>query len=177
MPRKEITTIGRTATASFPTDGIVDVPVKIDTGADRSSIWASNLSLDEKNVLHFTLFDTASPYYSGKVHKATHYTALLIRSSNGTAQVRYRVELAIILANRRIRGTFTLADRSRNTYPVLIGCALLRNKFLVDVTQESPIQPPPKHVDHKTFDEELRKDPQAFFNKYYKHNRRGDVEL
>lgn len=177
MIRKELTTIGRTAAASFPADEIVDVPVKIDTGADRSSIWASNLNLDEKNVLHFTLFDTGSPYYSGKVHKAAHYTAILIRSSNGTAQVRYRVELAIRLGGRRIRGTFTLADRSRNTYPVLIGCALLRNKFIVDVTQESSIQPPPKPMDHTAFDEELRKDPQAFFNKYYKHNGRGDVEL
>ena len=178
MARKEKTVIGRTATASFPSEGIYNIPVKIDTGADRSSIWVSNLSVDDSDTLHFVLFDKMSPYYSGKLHSTRHYTAQLIRSSNGTAQVRYRVSLTVELAGRLIRGSFTLADRSRNTYPVLVGCALLKNKFLVDVALESPIQPPIKYS-HKgpAYDEELRRDPKAFFKKYHQHNRRGDVEL
>lgn len=177
MSAKEKTIIGRTATANFVAERICDVPVKIDTGADRSSIWASELNVDDAHTLHFVLFDKISPYYSGKRHSTKVYTAHLIRSSNGMAQVRYRVSLTIQLGGRTIRGSFTLADRSRNTYPVLVGCALLKHKFVVDVAKESPITPPPKQVHVGEYDEELRRDPKAFFEKYYNNGKRGDVEL
>ena len=177
MPIKDKTIIGRTATANFIAEGIRDVPVKIDTGADRSSIWASELNVDDTHTLHFVLFDKTSPYYSGKRHSTKVYKAQLIRSSNGMAQVRYRVSLTVQLAGRTIRGSFTLADRSRNTYPVLVGCTLLKHKFLVDVAKESPVTPPPRPIHVGEYDEELRRDPKAFFEKYYKHGKRGDVEL
>lgn len=177
MVQQPKTIIGRTATANFPAEGIANVPVKIDTGADSSSIWASQLNIDERGVLHFVLFDQDSPYYSGIQHSTKHFSAHLIRSSNGNAQVRYRVSLSIVLAGRNIRGSFTLADRSRNAYPVLVGCKLLNKKFLVDVAKTSKVQPP--HVPHPSglYDKEMRRDPQAFFKKYHGKNLRGDVEL
>lgn len=173
----EKTIIGRTALASFPAEGIFDIPVKIDTGADTSSIWVSELSIDTDNVLHFVLFDKDSPYYSGKRHSAHNYTAHLIRSSNGMAQVRYRVQLTIELAGRTVRGSFTLADRSSNTYPVLVGCKLLNKKFLVDVSLHAPWQPDVEQRPMHRFDEEMRNNPHAFFKKYHQKNLRGDVEL
>lgn len=177
MSSSDMTIIGRTATASFPAEGIHDIPVKIDTGADVSSIWASELEIDDKHVLHFTLFNSDSPYYSGKRHTAKHYTAHLIRSSNGLAQVRYRVLLTIELAGRKIRGSFSLADRSQNAYPVLIGRKLLNKKFLVDVSKVSKVKPPNERAPSGRFDREMRQDPQAFFKKYHQKNVRGDVEL
>jgi hypothetical protein len=177
MGMKAKTIIGRTATAAFPAEGTFDVPVKIDTGADSSAIWASELDIDDDNILHFVLFDSTSPYYSGKVHSTKHFSAHLIRSSNGLAQVRYRVELSIVLAGRKIRGSFTLADRSQNAYPVLVGCKLLNNKFLVDVSLKSNITPPNEPHPTGLFDEELRKNPKAFFEKYHKDNQRGDIAL
>lgn len=177
MSTEAKTIIGRTATASFPGEGIYDIPVKIDTGADSSSIWTSELEIDSDNVLHFVLFDKDSPYYSGQKHSTRHYSAHLIRSSNGHAQIRYRVMLTIDLAGRKIRGSFNLADRSQNAYPVLVGCKLLNKKFLVDVSKQSKVKPP--HEPHPTglFDKEMRKNPQAFFKKYHHKNIRGDVEL
>lgn len=169
--------IGRTASASFPAEAIFNIPVKIDTGADRSSIWASELEIDKDNVLHFVLFDKDSPYYSGKRHTARNYSAHLVRSSNGNAQVRYRVYLSIELAGRKIRGSFSLADRSQNTYPVLVGCRLLNKKFLVDVSKVSKVKPPSEAEPSGVLTDELRKDPQAFFKKYHQKNIRGDVEL
>lgn len=174
---KELTIIGRTASAAFPAEGIRDVPVKIDTGADSSSIWASELRMDEKNILHFVLFGQGSPFYSGKVHSAKHYTAHLIRSSNGMAQVRYKVSLTIALEGRKIRGTFTLADRSKNSYPVLVGCTLLNKKYLVDVSKQSKIRPPTLHEPSGALNDEMKQDPKAFFEKYHVDNHRGDIEL
>ena len=177
MVKETKTIIGRTATASFPAEGIYDIPVKIDTGADVSSIWVSELSIDDDNVLHFVLFDKDSPYYSGKRHSAKRYTAHRVRSSNGEAQVRYRVYLTIELAGRKIRGSFSLADRSRNAYPVLVGCKLLNKKFLVDVSQASEVKPPNEPHISGSLTNELRRNPKAFFAKYHKENLRGDVDI
>lgn len=177
MVQQQKTLIGRTATADFIAEGIYNVPVKIDTGADSSSIWASGLYIDDDHILHFALFDKSSPYYSGKLHSAKKYSAHLIRSSNGLAQVRYRVVLTIVLGGRKIRGSFTLADRSQNAYPVLVGCKLLNNKFIVDVSMHSDVKPPNEPHPSGLFDEELRRDPKAFFEKYHQDNQRGDIAL
>ena len=177
MAKSDLTIIGRTATANFPAEGLFDVPVKIDTGADRSSIWASEIYIDDSHVLHFTLFDKDSPYYSGKRHSTKKYSAHLIRSSNGMAQMRYRVSISIQLGGRKIRGSFTLADRSQNAYPVLVGCTLLEGRFLVDVSKQSKVRPPKEPHPTGLYDQEMRKDPKAFFEKYHQQNIRGDVEL
>ena len=174
MVKPEKTIIGRVATATFPSEGSGRVPVKIDTGADSSSIWASQITIDENGVLRFVLFDRQSPYYTGTMHVAKHYDARLVRSSNGLAQVRYSVKLTIVLAGRTVRGTFTLADRSANTYPVLIGCRLLKNKFLVDVSRGKVVVSARASVGLQA---ELQQDPRGFYEKYHLNNQRGDIEL
>lgn len=174
MVVKQKTIIGRVATGDFPADGSSHIPVKIDTGADSSSVWASQISIDAEGVLRFVLFDEQSPHYTGKKHVTRHYTARLIRSSNGLTQVRYSVKLAIVLEGRTLRGTFTLADRSLNNYPVLVGCRLLKNKFLVDVAKGKVI--PSTHA-HLNLQGELQDDPRAFYEKYHLNNERGDIEL
>ena len=167
-------TVGRTARLDIPVEGIKNVPAKIDTGADSSSIWASELCVDDDNVLSFCLFAKGSPYYTGKRHEARGYTAIGVRSAHGTLQVRYKIQMVVRLGGRRVRATFTLSDRSQNTYPVLIGCRLLSKKFLVDVSKGSRLATKkPIHGLRK----ELNQDPKAFFEKYHSNNHRGDVDL
>lgn len=45
------------------------------------------------------------------------------------------MKLTVKLEERTIDALFTLADRTRQEYPVLIGRNLLRGNFLVDVRQ------------------------------------------
>ena len=54
-----------------------------------------------------------------------------IRQVHGKSR-RPVVKASIKLAGKKIRATFTLADRKHMTYDVIIGRRLLRNKFLVD---------------------------------------------
>ncbi len=168
----ELTVIGRTAKAIFPSNGDMPVPVKIDTGADTSSIWASELSIDQDHALSFTLFAKGSPHYTGLRHRTKNFKVNLIRSSSGHRQIRYRVQLSIILEGRRVRGSFTLADRSLNMYPVLIGCSLLKNKFIVNVARGGIKREKPTALN-----EELARNPKEFFAKYHASNQRGDIEL
>ena len=93
-----------------------------------------------------------------------------MRSAHGDLQVRFRTHLTIILGGKKIRGTFTLADRSKNKYPALIGCKILNKKFLVDVSKGFIRE---NRSDDLT--QELKRDPKAFFEKYYHNNPRGDI--
>lgn len=132
---KERTIIG--ASELICVESYDKVPAKIDTGADTSAIWASNIHIDEDDALCFSLFDEKSPHYDGKILRRTNYSIVLVRSTIGAEELRYRVHLSIKLGGRRIRSLVNLSDRSRNRFPVLIGRRLLKKKFLIDPDYEA----------------------------------------
>lgn len=145
--------------------GVKNVPAKIDTGADSSAIWASNINIRGDHVLTFTLFDESSQLYSGEVIEQKHYKVKVVRSSNGEKEIRYCVKLPLELSGRKISATFTLADRSKNNFPVLIGRRAIKNKFLVDVSKTA-IERKPGVVSPK-LNAELEKNPHAFHKTHF----------
>lgn len=140
MKSDNITTIGRAEKVQLPDHGDHLIPAKIDTGADSSSIWASEIS-QEAGSLKFVLFARGSKYYTGKVITvaAEDYRITRVASSFGQRELRYVVKLRMRVLNRTFRATFTLADRSTKTYPILLGRRLLKNKFIVDVAKGNPL--------------------------------------
>jgi hypothetical protein len=88
---------------------------RMDTGAQSSSIDRA----------------LASSLGTGSVVKTT-----TVRSAHGSA-VRPVVMLEIEIAGVRRRGRFTIADRSKLRYPLLIGRDILKNGFLVDANESS----------------------------------------
>lgn len=133
MFTRKIQLIGRETHISLEDYGLYDLPAKVDTGADSSAIWASDIKVENK-VLSFKLLGPNSPYYSGKTIKTKEYKFYKINNSFGHIEKRYAVYLRVRINGRRIRARFTLANRSTKKYPVLIGRRLLRNKFLVHVS-------------------------------------------
>ena len=144
--------------------GVQNVPAKIDTGADTSSVWASNIDMKKDGTLSFSLFAEKSPYFTGELLESKDYIAKIIRSSHGDTQVRYRVKLPITIGSKSFETTFTLANRSRNNFPILIGRHTLEGNFLVDVSKssihrsENPRTP--------RLNRELKEDPYRFHQKY-----------
>ena len=144
--------------------GIHDIPAKVDTGADSSAIWASQINMTKDGTLTFVLFDRPSPLYTGEVIATTKYMVKTIRSSHGDEQIRYRVKLPLRLGGELFETTFTLANRSRNNFPVLIGRRTIENRFLVDVAKKSV---PHRHNPRTPgLNRELRSDPYKFHQKY-----------
>lgn len=135
---KEKVVIGRVEKVKFPTlDGEV-LHARVDTGAKTSSIWATDMhETPDGLIVRF-----ASPMHKIYQHEQLfeHYDRVRVASSMGHAQIRYRVKLSVIVRKRRIIATFTLADRSTQVYPVLIGRATLNGKFIVDVQRGSPLR-------------------------------------
>ena len=144
--------------------GIKGIPAKVDTGADTSSIWASNIDMETDGTLVFSLFDTKSPLYTGELLKTKDYRVKSVRSSHGDTQIRYRVKLPITINNMSLETSFTLSDRSRNRFPVLIGRHTLEGRFIVDVSQS--VIPNKSVKKSKKLSQELAKDPYKFHQKY-----------
>lgn len=146
MSKKEISevkpkpVIGRVESLGFLDYGVEGIVSRIDTGARTSSLWASDIRIDEDKRLNFTLFGPSSEYYTGIVIKTDSYDKIAVATSTGHVQVRYRIKTLIKLKKKKIRASFTLADRSTQVYPILIGRNILRGKFIVDVSAKGKAQ-------------------------------------
>jgi hypothetical protein len=137
MPENPIKIIGRADKMDLPEQGLFGIPAKTDTGAKTSAIWATNIH-ERDGALVFTFFGPKSPLYTGQEQTAKRFTRVMVASSIGAEQMRYKVILLVRIKGKKIRAAFTLADRSRQAYPVLIGRNVLRGKFLVDVKAGRP---------------------------------------
>lgn len=126
--------LGRAEYISFPGIDIHDVPARIDTGAKTSAIWATDIREEDNGMLSFLFFDETSPHHKPIRHTVEYFEKIVVQSTIGEAEERYKVQLLIELSGRRIRASFTLANRSRQVYPVLVGRNVLSGKFVVDVS-------------------------------------------
>lgn len=134
------TIIGRAEPIDFlvETEEYDAVPAKIDTGAYSSSVWASNVR-EENDELVFELFGKGHVNYTGEEIRIKKYQVVTIENSFGKSEKRYGVPLRVRFCGKKVTTFFTLADRSKKIYPVLIGRKLLKGRFLVDVSVGHPI--------------------------------------
>lgn len=130
--------IGMTDLVDFPELKLFDVQAKVDTGAFTSALHCKDVQLIRSGLrkkLSFWLIDkTGEPahqFYSDQ------FSQRMIRNSFGVAELRYVIKTRIVLFGRIIRAEFTLADREQLKNPVLLGRKLLRNRFVVDVSQKN----------------------------------------
>lgn len=151
---QEIRLIGRADKIDLPSVGLKNIPAKIDTGADTSAIWASEIGIVD-GVLVCVFFGEESPYYTGNKisFKEGEYGLTRVANSFGDHEVRYKVKLPIRIGGKLVRATFTLSDRSKKTYPVLVGRRLLRQKFVVDVSKGDPLLQAEKEKKRKLHNE------------------------
>lgn len=130
--------IGRAERLHFMDFDIADVPAKVDTGAYRSAVHASDISLSDDGVLTFTLLGghpvcgTMAQTYSTKDFKI-----VWIANSFGHREQRYEVKLRVRLGPKVFPATFSLADRSKKIYPILLGRKMLNSRFIVDTSKSS----------------------------------------
>ena len=110
------------------------VPAKIDTGAFRSSIHATDIKIvtvDGEKMLSFKILGhkcapIARPILTDK------FEAIAVRSSSGEVTNRYAVTFKIKIGPKVFNTSFSLFDRTPNVYPILIGREALNGRFLVD---------------------------------------------
>lgn len=118
---------------------VTGVPAKVDSGAYRSSIHATDIKVEKQNgkaVLTCTLLGhTCAP--ETYEFKTTSFSQVNVTNSFGDNELRYEAPVKVKLGSKVFTTSFTLADRSNNLFPVLIGRKLLKGRFLVDVSKSN----------------------------------------
>jgi hypothetical protein len=118
--------LGAESHITFPTLNLENVLCRVDTGASSCSLGVRKIK-EVDNRLHCTLENKECVIFDD-------YKKTIIKSSFGHTQERYVVKLTVIISGVKIKTPFTLSDRSKMKYPVLIGRKLLNKRFVVDVS-------------------------------------------
>lgn len=115
------------------------VPAKVDSGAYRSSIHATNIKVTKKGgkaVLTCKLLGHKC-YDEDFDFETTSFSQVSVTNSFGVRELRYEAPMKVKLGSKVFTTSFTLADRSNNLFPILIGRKLLKGRFLVDVSKSN----------------------------------------
>jgi len=129
--------IGRSEYIYFVDADNRPVPAKIDTGAFRSAVHATNI-VEKDGVLHFTLLGD-HPVGKGFAADLTanEFQKVNVSNSFGEEEERYEIKLQVTMANQTFPARFTLANRSKKIYPILIGRKLLNGRFIIDTSNST----------------------------------------
>ncbi|MAK66365.1 MULTISPECIES: RimK/LysX family protein [unclassified Methylophaga] len=122
----------------FP--GEIQTKARIDTGAATNSMYAVNTRVFEENGeerIRFTFID-----HEDNEHILTRpiVDKVTIKQASGK-QTRYVVEMGLCVGNHYEESRFTLADRSRMTFPILVGRNFLENSLLVSSSEKMVASP------------------------------------
>ena len=131
--------VGRAELLHFMQYDMADIPAKVDTGAYRSAVHATRILLSKDGkLLSFVLLGD-HPVCGDLAREVTtdNFKTVWIANSFGHREKRYEVKFRVKLGPKIFIATFSLADRSKKIYPILLGRKLLNNRFLVDTSQTS----------------------------------------
>lgn len=127
--------IGRLETMSLPDLAINSLNVRVDTGAQTSSLHVDNIQQITKEGKPAVKFDIHPDAHD--VSKLTPCVALIddirkVKSSNGSSEQRYIIKTMACLGDLRWPIQISLTDRSDMTYLMLLGREALGDKFYID---------------------------------------------
>lgn len=136
MSQKPI--IGSLETCNLPDLGISNLQIRVDTGAQTSSLHVDNIKGLKKNGKPWVQFDIHPDIYdvNSIVTCCTPICDIRrIKSSNGEAQERYVIKTPIELGDMSWPIEITLTDRSDMSYLMLFGREGMSDRILVDPSQ------------------------------------------
>ncbi|PHO10899.1 hypothetical protein CPG37_00170 [Malaciobacter canalis] len=132
--------IGTAEKVYIPSSDIL-LKAKIDTGATTTSIHALNIKEFERDGKKWIKFDLQDKD-GNLINKNLPLHRIVKIKRHGTKnQKRYVVQMKINLANISQLVEVSLTNRSKFTYPVLIGKNYLNGLFLVDVSKKYITKP------------------------------------
>jgi hypothetical protein len=123
--------IGRIEKISFVDFDIKNVDAKIDTGAYRNALHCSEIKLIEGKIFATVLDHPNHDEYKTMVFDD--FKTVKIRSSNGFMQKRFLIKTKVKFGNKIYHTSFSLVNREKMNYPVLLGREFLKNHFLINV--------------------------------------------
>ncbi len=130
--------IGNLELCDLPELGIVDLQIRIDTGAKTSSLHVDNIRRYKRDNRPWVKFDLHPDIHN--VNSVQECSAPIrdirrIKSSNGSSEQRYVIQTPIKLGEQVWPIEITLTDRSDMSYLMLFGREGMGDRVLVDPSQ------------------------------------------
>jgi len=127
--------IGRIDKADFPELNLLDINIKVDTGAFTSSIHSydvKEIELNGEKYIEFKLLDPSHPKYNNKIFQVKSYEVKAIKSSFGNIEQRFIIKTSIVIFDQEYPIELSLSERSDMKFPVLLGRKFLSKRFIVN---------------------------------------------
>ncbi len=131
-------TVGALEVCDLPDLGIKDLQIRVDTGAQTSSLHVDNIRKVKKGGKPYVRFDLHPDIYNLDeiVECLTKIKDIRrVKSSNGESQQRYVIETTLKLGGDQWPIEITLTDRKDMSYLMLFGREGMGDRVLVDPSE------------------------------------------
>lgn len=128
--------IGKYDRVTLPQLNLKNIRAKIDTGAKTSSLHCSFIESKDEKYVYFDVLDKSHKKYKKEIFKLPIIRVANVRSSNGLVEKRYVISTKVLIFDKIYDVEFTLRNREKMNYPILLGREFLEKGFLVDVKKE-----------------------------------------
>lgn len=118
----------------------IELPAKLDTGADISSIHGENIDIFERDGKKYIKF--LFKWYKNGIKRQFTLEKPLIRymhvkrKGGLKADRRPVVNIDFCIDGKKYTSEFSIADRRKFSYPLLLGREFLRKHFIIDPDKE-----------------------------------------
>ncbi len=135
--------VGELEKVYLPVPGLI-YEARIDSGAQTSSLHATNIERFERDGERWVRFDIEDPKSKEPLtlERKLSRNVRIVQASAEDTERRPVIELPFMIGDHRQTAEFTLSDREHLNYPLLIGRNVLRDVMLVDVGRENATELP-----------------------------------
>lgn len=122
--------IGAIDKVDLPLLNLENIETRIDSGAKNSSLHCFSIEKIDEKVVKFTVLN-------GKTFIKPISQIKEVKSSNGISQKRIFINTEVVIFGKTYISEVSLANRSKMSYPFLLGRDILIQNFIVDVSKEN----------------------------------------
>jgi hypothetical protein len=133
----------------FPEWGLHRLRAKIDTGARTSALHAERYTIEETDAGLFVrlLLDLAPQRHEAREVLVPVVRLASVRSSNGVRERRPVIAVQVNLGGVTERVEFTLTNRARMRFRIILGRGALANRFHIDPSRAYLLPRPRRQKD------------------------------
>ena len=128
-------TIGWREWVQLPELGVTEMKVKVDTGADSSSLHAFNIerfSRDDSEWVGFEIHPKQRSRKPAIACEALVVKERKVKNPGGRTELRPVIRTILIVAGREIDAMVNLTTRDEMSFRMLVGRRTIRKHFIVD---------------------------------------------
>jgi hypothetical protein len=127
--------IGWREWVQLPDLGVTEMKVKVDTGADNSSLHAFNLERFERNGTEYVRFEIHPKQRSRKPSiqcEAPLAMEKKVKNPGGRSELRPVIRTRVLVAGLELNALVNLTSRDEMGFRMLLGRRAVRSKFVID---------------------------------------------